>query len=125
MGFEIITVTEAAAKRIEEILASSEAKAIGVRVGIKDAGCVGVSYTIDKVFEPIKGDDHIKTNGVEVFIDPKATMFLLGTEMDFEVEKMSSGFTFKNPNQSEECGCGQSVKLEAADLEELAKVRKG
>jgi iron-sulfur cluster assembly protein len=123
MAFEIITLTKSAAKRIGEIIAADESGAIGVRVGIKDAGCVGVSYTIDKVIEPNKGDDHISAHGVEVYIDPTATMFILGTEMDFETSKMSSGFTFKNPNQSDECGCGQSVQLKAVDLEELAKAR--
>jgi iron-sulfur cluster assembly protein len=123
MAFEIITITKSAADRIKEIISNDE-NVIGVRVGIKDAGCVGVSYTVEKVITPIKGDDHIKSQGVEVFIDPMATMYILGTEMDFEIDKMSSKFTFKNPNQSSECGCGQSVQLEAVDLEELAKARK-
>ncbi len=123
MAFEIITITKAAANRINEIIAADEGGAIGVRIGIKDAGCVGVSYTIDKVQTPIKGDDHISSHGVEVYINPTATMYILGTQMDFTTSKMSSGFTFKNPNQSDECGCGQSVQLKAVDLEELAKAR--
>ncbi len=122
MAFEIITITKAAADRIKEIIEADDAT-IGVRVGIKDAGCVGVSYTIDKVQTPLKSDDHIHSHGVDVYIDPTATMYILGTEMDFETSKLSSGFTFKNPNQSSECGCGQSVQLEAVDLEELARIR--
>ncbi len=125
MAFEIITITKAAADRIKEIIEADDEKIIGVRVGIKDAGCVGVSYTIDKVKTPIKGDDHVSAHGVEVFVDPTATMYILGTEMDFETSKLTSGFTFKNPNQSSECGCGQSVQLEAVDLEELVKARSG
>ncbi len=120
MALEIITVTQNAANRIKEIIGASD-DVMGVRVSIKDAGCVGVSYVIDKVKTPIKGDDYIISNGVEIFIDPKATLYLLGTEMDFETTKMSSGFTFKNPNQTEECGCGQSVILKKAELEELVK----
>ncbi len=118
MAFEIITLTQKAANRIKEIIASSE-NVVGIRVGIKDAGCVGVSYTIDKVVSPNEKDDHIKSHGVDVYINPAATMFLLGTVMDFETEKMGSKFTFNNPNQSEECGCGQSVQLKPADLKEF------
>ncbi len=123
MALEIITITDRAAERIKEIIGDDEG-VIGVRVGIKDAGCVGVSYTIDKVKEPIKGDDHIVSKGVEIFIDPKATLYLLGTEMDFKRDKLSSGFTFDNPNQTDECGCGQSVQLKKADLEKLASLKK-
>ncbi len=123
MALEIITITDRAAERIKEIIGDDEG-VIGVRVGIKDAGCVGVSYTIDKVKEPIKGDDHIVSKGVEIFIDPKATLYLLGTEMDFKRDKLSSGFTFDNPNQTDECGCGQSVQLKKADLEKLANLKK-
>lgn len=118
MTLEIITVTQNAANRIKEIIGADD-DVMGVRVSIKDAGCVGVSYVIDKVQAPIKGDDHIVSNGVEIFIDPKATLYLLGTEMDFETTKMSSGFIFNNPNQTDECGCGQSVQLKKADLEKL------
>ena len=118
MAFEIITITPAAADRIKEII-SSDKDAIGVRIGITDAGCVGVSYVVDLVKQPIKGDDHIVSHGVEVFIDPKATLYLLGTEMDYQVKKMSAGFTFNNPNQTDECGCGESVQLKKADLEKL------
>ncbi len=95
----------------------------GVRVGVKNAGCAGMAYTLDYVSEPVAGDDHVSDKGVEVFVDPKATLFLLGTVMDFETEKMRSGFTFKNPNQTGACGCGESVQLAPADLKALAEAR--
>jgi iron-sulfur cluster assembly protein len=123
MGFDIINVTEAAAVRVKEIIENADDAVIGVRVGVKNAGCAGMAYTLDNVTTPEEGDDHISARGVEVYIDPKATLFLLGTTMDFEVGKMSSGFTFKNPNQTGECGCGESVILKPADLKELAQAR--
>jgi iron-sulfur cluster assembly protein len=98
---------------------------VGVRVGVKNAGCAGQAYTLDYVEAPIAGDDHVSDKGVDVFIEPKATLFLLGTVMDFEEDKLKSGFTFKNPNQTGECGCGESVQLKPADLKQLAEARAG
>jgi len=123
MAFKIMSLTDAAAERINEIIEDSDKPVIGVRVGVKNAGCAGMAYTLDYVAEPVKGDDHVSDKGVEVFIEPKATMFLLGTVMDFEQSKMSSGFTFKNPNQTGECGCGESVQLKPADLKAIAEAR--
>jgi iron-sulfur cluster assembly protein len=123
MAFKIMSLTDAAAERINEIIEDSDKPVIGVRVGVKNAGCAGMAYTLDYVAEPVKGDDHVSEKGVEVFIEPKATMFLLGTVMDFEQSKMSSGFTFKNPNQTGECGCGESVQLKPADLKAIAEAR--
>ncbi|VAW13873.1 Iron-sulfur cluster assembly iron binding protein SufA [hydrothermal vent metagenome] len=120
---KIMSVTENAAKRIKQIISNAREPVIGVRVGVKNAGCAGMAYTLDYVKEPIAGDDHVSDNGVDVYIEPKATLFLLGTQMDFETSKLSSGFTFSNPNQSGECGCGESVQLEPADLRELAEAR--
>ena len=125
MAFKIMSLTDAAAERINEIIEDSDKPVIGVRVGVKNAGCAGMAYTLDYVAEPVKGDDHVSDKGVEVYIEPKATMFLLGTVMDFEESKMSSGFTFKNPNQTSECGCGESVTLKAADLRAIAEARAG
>jgi iron-sulfur cluster assembly protein len=125
MAFKIMSLTDAAAERINEIIEDSDKPVIGVRVGVKNAGCAGMAYTLDYVAEPVKGDDHVSDKGVEVFIEPKATMFLLGTVMDFEQSKMSSGFTFKNPNQTGECGCGESVQLKPADLKAIAEARAG
>lgn len=123
MAFKIMSLTDAAAERINEIIEDSDKPVIGVRVGVKNAGCAGMAYTLDYVAEPVKGDDHVVDKGVEVYIEPKATMFLLGTVMDFEQSKMSSGFTFKNPNQTGECGCGESVQLKPADLKAIAEAR--
>lgn len=125
MAFKIMSLTDAAAERIAEIIEDSDKPVIGVRVGVKNAGCAGMAYTLDYVTEPVVGDDHVSDKGVEVYIEPKATMFLLGTVMDFEQSKMSSGFTFKNPNQTGECGCGESVQLKPADLKAIAEARAG
>jgi iron-sulfur cluster assembly protein len=125
MAFKIMSLTDAAAERITEIIEDSDKPVIGVRVGVKNAGCAGMAYTLDYVTEPVAGDDHVSDKGVEVYIEPKATMFLLGTIMDFEQSKMSSGFTFKNPNQTGECGCGESVQLKPADLKAIAEARAG
>jgi iron-sulfur cluster assembly protein len=125
MAFKIMSLTDAAAERINEIIEDSDKPVIGVRVGVKNAGCAGMAYTLDYVAEPVKGDDHVSDKGVEVYIEPKATMFLLGTVMDFEQSKMSAGFTFRNPNQTGECGCGESVQLKPADLKAIAEARAG
>jgi len=125
MALRIMTLTDAAAERINEIIEDSGKPLIGVRVGIKNAGCAGQSYTLNYVEQAITGDDHVSDKGVEVFIEPKATLFLLGTVMDFEEDKLKSGFTFKNPNQTGECGCGESVQLKPADLKALAEARAG
>jgi Iron-sulfur cluster assembly accessory protein len=123
MAFKIMSLTDAAAERINEIIEDSDKPVIGVRVGIRNAGCAGVAYTMDYVTEPVAGDDHVEDKGVDVYVDPKATMFLLGTVMDFEETKMSSSFTFKNPNQTGACGCGESVQLKPADLKAIAEAR--
>ena len=123
MAFKIMSLTSAAAERINEIIEDSDKPVIGLRVGIKNSGCAGVAYTMDYLEAPVKGDDHVSDKGVNVWIDPKATMYLLGTVMDFETEKMSAGFTFKNPNQTGECGCGESVTLKPADLKAIAEAR--
>jgi iron-sulfur cluster assembly protein len=125
MPLPIMSLTEAAAERVREIIEDSEKPVIGVRVGIKNAGCAGQAYTLSYVAEPVAGDDHVSDKGVEVFVEPKATLFLLGTVMDFEETKLSAGFTFKNPNQVGECGCGESVQLKPADLQALAEARAG
>lgn len=124
MAFKIMSLTDAAAERITEIIEDSEKPVIGLRIGIKNSGCAGVAYTMDYLEAPVKGDDHVTDKGVDVWIDPKATMYLLGTVMDFETAKMSAGFTFKNPNQTGECGCGESVTLKAADLKAIAEARQ-
>jgi len=123
MAPKIMSLTEAAADRIREIIDESGKPAIGVRVGIRNAGCAGQAYTLDYVEAPVAGDDHVSDQGVEVFVEPKATLFLLGTVMDYEEGLLKSGFTFRNPNQTGACGCGESVQLKPADLKALSEAR--
>jgi iron-sulfur cluster assembly protein len=123
MALRIMSLTDAAAARIQEIIEDSDKPVTGVRVGVKNAGCAGMAYTLTYVSEAVPGDDHVEEKGVHVFIEPKATLFLLGTVMDFEESMLASGFTFKNPNQTGECGCGESVQLKPADLKALAEAR--
>ncbi len=119
----IMSISETAARRVREIIANSDKPVIGLRVGVRNAGCAGMAYTMEYVEKPIEGDDFVSEHGVDIYVDPKATLFLLGTVMDFKTDKLSSGFTFSNPNQVGACGCGESVQLEPADLEELARIR--
>ncbi len=124
MAFAIMTMTDQAADRVREIVAGrAEQGAQGVRVGIKKGGCAGMEYTVDLVTEPDPKDDHFSHAGAHVWVDPAAMLYLLGTQMDFEVTKLRTGFVFNNPNQSSACGCGESVELKPADLKELAEAR--
>lgn len=125
MGFAVMTMSDAAANRVKAIVENSGPDAKGVRIGIKKGGCAGMEYTVDLVTEPNAKDDRIEHAGASVWIDPSAVLYLLGTQMDFEVTKMRSGFTFHNPNQTSACGCGESVELKPADLAALARERAG
>ena len=110
MNKQLITLSDNAAIRIKEIMASASKSTIGVRVGVKSGGCAGMSYLMEYV-ENVKVDDEVvEDKGVKVFIDPGAVMYLLGTEMDYKKEEFSSTFVFKNPNETERCGCGESFK---------------
>jgi len=112
MAFEIVTLTDAASDRVRDIVSNADEKAEGIRIGVKNGGCAGMEYTIDLVTEPDPKDDKVEVDtAAAVYIDPKATLFLLGTEMDYEVTKLRSGFVFNNPNQTSACGCGESVTL--------------
>ncbi len=124
MGFAVMTMTDAAATRVKQIVSSSGPDAKGIRVGIKKGGCAGMEYTIDLVTEANAKDDLIEHDGARVWIEPSAVLYLLGTQMDFETTQMRSGFTFVNPNQTSACGCGESVELKPADLAALAKQRE-
>ena len=111
MNKQLITLSDNAAIRIKEIMASASKSTIGVRVGVKSGGCAGMSYLMEYV-EKVKVDDEVvEDKGVKVFIDPGAIMYLLGTEMDYKKEEFSSTFIFKNPNETERCGCGESFKI--------------
>ncbi|AYD01189.1 Fe-S cluster assembly scaffold SufA [Neorhizobium sp. NCHU2750] len=124
MGFAVMTMTDAAAARVKQIVSNSGPDAAGIRVGIKKGGCAGMEYTVDLVTEANAKDDMIERDGAKVWIEPSAVLYLLGTQMDFETTKMRSGFIFVNPNQTSACGCGESVELKPADLAALAKQRE-
>lgn len=112
-----VRLTDAAAQRIHEIMANAEGKYQGVRVGVTNGGCAGMSYTMDYAERAGPLDEVIEDRGVKIFVDPKAIMFLLGTEMDFVREKLGARFVFNNPNQTAACGCGESVTLKPVSEE--------
>lgn len=114
-----MNVTEAAASRVRELIARSDKPVAGVRVGVKNGGCAGMSYTMELADAVARGDEVIDTQGVKVLIDPKAVLFLLGTTMDFTIDKMSEKFVFKNPNETSACGCGESVSITPAKPESV------
>ena len=111
---KVMTLTQAAATRVREIMARSEKPVAGLRIGVKNGGCAGMEYTMEWAAEKGALDEVIDDQGVTVFIDPKAVLFLLGTEMDYKTEKLKAGFVFNNPNQTSACGCGESVQLTPA-----------
>jgi iron-sulfur cluster assembly protein len=108
---QAIRLSEAAAARIHEIMAGADGAYVGVRVGVTNGGCAGMSYTMDYAQAAAPLDEVVEDKGVKIFIDPKAIMFLVGTEMDFVREKLGARFVFNNPNQTAACGCGESVTL--------------
>ena len=108
---QIIKLSDNAADRIKEIMSKADNLTIGVRVGVETGGCAGMSYVMEYADEVKPNEEVIEDKGVKVLIDPKAIMYLLGTEMDFKKEKFSSQFVFKNPNETERCGCGESFKI--------------
>ena len=108
---QVITLTDNAASRIKDIMSKDENKSLGVRVGVKSGGCAGMSYIMEYAKEVNPNDEIIEEKGVKVFVDPGAVMYLLGTEMDYKKEQFSSSFIFKNPNETERCGCGESFKV--------------
>ena len=110
MNKQIISLSENAAERIKEIMSVAEKNSIGVRVGVKSGGCAGMSYVMEYAKKANPNDEIVEDKGVKVLIDPKAIMYLLGTEMDYKKEELSSTFVFKNPNETERCGCGESFK---------------
>ncbi|MFK5977638.1 MAG: Fe-S cluster assembly scaffold SufA [Rhizobiaceae bacterium] len=114
-SFDIITLTDAARSRVGDILSANDS-AKGIRVGLKKGGCAGMEYTVDLVNDPEAGDDKVEISQGTVYIDPKAMLFLLGTELDYETTKLRNGFVFNNPNESSACGCGESVELTPAEM---------
>ena len=108
---QVITLSERAANRVKEIIAGAKEPIIGVRVGVASGGCAGMSYVMEYAKEINPNDEIIEDKGVKVFVDSAAVMYLLGTEMDYKKEELSSSFVFNNPNESERCGCGESFKI--------------
>ena len=106
-----LTVTPAAVERVKALLSGRDKPSAGVRIGIRARGCSGMPYTLEYADERTPFDEVVETQGVTILIDPKATMFILGTEMDFVEDKLESGFVFRNPNEKGRCGCGESFHV--------------
>ena len=110
----VIRLTDAAAERIKFVMANAAQPVVGVRVGVRNGGCAGMAYTMEYAERVEKADEVVEDKGVRVLIDPKAVLFLLGTEIDYKADKLSAQFVFNNPNQTSACGCGESVNLKPA-----------
>ena len=110
-----VRLTDAAAVRLNEIMTEAGGKYLGVRVGVTNGGCAGMAYTMNYAEETNPADEVMEDRGVKIFIEPKAILFLIGTELDFETTKLGSRFTFRNPNQTAACGCGESVSITPAN----------
>lgn len=108
---QVVTLTEAAAARVREIMTNAERPAVGLRVGVKNGGCAGQEYTFDYAEAVGPLDEVVQDKGATVLIDPKAILFLIGTEIDYETKRLASKFVFNNPNQTDACGCGESVTI--------------
>ena len=113
-SFKVVSLTDTAADRVREIMANASQTVFGLRVGVKNGGCAGMSYTMEFAEAPKPNDEIVEDKGVRILIDPKAILFLLGTRMDFKTDKLSSQFVFENPNQTSACGCGESVAITPA-----------
>ena len=111
MSEQVIKLSQNAAERIKDIMSKADNTTIGVRVGVQSGGCAGMSYIMEYAKDIKPNEEVIEDKGVKVIIDPKAIMYLLGTEMDYKKEEFTSQFVFKNPNETERCGCGESFKV--------------
>ena len=111
---QVMKLTEAAAQRIQELTRRADSEIVGLRVGVKNGGCAGQSYTVEYAHEVRPSDEVVEDKGVKILVDPKAVLFLLGTEMDYKADKLQAQFIFNNPNQVGACGCGESVQLKPA-----------
>lgn len=117
---KVVTLTDAAAGRMQEIMAGADEDYIGVKIGVKNGGCAGMEYTMDYAHEVAPLDEVVEDNGVKILIDPKAILFLIGTQIDFVTEKLAQRFVFNNPNQTDACGCGESVTITPAAQEDAS-----
>jgi iron-sulfur cluster assembly protein len=116
---QVMTLTDKAAARVRELTEAADRPIAGLRVGVKNGGCAGMSYTMELADEVSPLDEVVEDKGVKLLIDPKAILFLLGAEMDFRVDKFSASFSFRNPNETAACGCGESVAITPAAPEAL------
>jgi len=116
---QVMRLTDAAAMQIKDVMARADKPVAGVRVGVKNGGCAGMEYTMEYADAVKPSDEVVEDKGVKLLIDPKAVLFLLGTEMDFKTEKLSAQFVFNNPNQTSACGCGESVQIKPANEDSL------
>ena len=116
---QVMRLTDAAADRIKAVMAKAERPIAAVRVGVKNGGCAGMSYTMEYAEKVNPLDEVVEDKGVRILIDPKAVLFLLGTEMDYQTTKLAAQFVFKNPNQTSACGCGESVAITPAQPDAL------
>ncbi|MGO8740586.1 HesB/IscA family protein [Rhodoblastus sp.] len=114
-GRPLMDLTDAAAERVRGLVEKSGGKAVGLRVGVKNGGCAGMSYTVEMAEAVRPGESLVEDKGAKVLIEPPALLFLIGARMDFTTSKLSATFTFENPNQTAACGCGESVSLQPAD----------
>jgi iron-sulfur cluster assembly protein len=114
---KVVRLSDAAAERVLEIMHKAEKPYAGLRVGVKNGGCAGQEYVMDYAEAAAPLDEVVEDKGVRIFVDPKAVLFLIGTEIDYETTKLSARFTFKNPNQTDACGCGESVTIVPAKAE--------
>ena len=112
----LLSLTPSAIERLRDINKKSSNDNVAVKLGVKNGGCAGMAYTMDYINEVSQNDEVIKIEGITLVIDPKAILFLLGTEMDYEESTLNSGFIFNNPNQTDACGCGESVTLVEAEI---------
>ncbi len=108
---KVVTLTDIAASRMRDIMENADEAFIGVKIGVKNGGCAGMEYTMDYATETGPLDEVVEENGIKILIDPKAILFLIGTQIDFVTEKLSQRFVFNNPNQTDACGCGESVTI--------------
>lgn len=112
---KVVTLTEAAAERVKAIMAKADQPYVGLRVGVKNGGCAGQEYVLEYAEAAAPLDEVVEDKGVTVLIDPKAVLFLIGTEIDYETTKLASKFVFRNPNETDACGCGESVTIRPAE----------
>ena len=113
---KLLSLTPNAIKHLKSILEDSPDAKKAIKLGVKNGGCAGMAYTMDYIDEVNETDEYIDIEGIKLVIDPKAILFLLGTEMDYQKSTLNSGFIFNNPNQTDACGCGESVTLVEADI---------